>query len=121
MAVICWATRCFCWQKNHVLVPKCGQKIPLQLRFIDDIFALDNIGKDGGTLFREWNTFKKDLNNFELLRWKANEPSISANFLQLKLIILKITIEAGKITLTLIGSQHLCTNTSAAIQAILLE
>ena len=92
VAVI-WATIYFYWHEKHVLIPKYGKKITLQLRYVDDIFAIAKMGGDDGLTSAEWNAFKKDLNNFGLLKWKVNEPSSIVNFLDITL-----KIENGKIT-----------------------
>ena len=57
--------------------------MPLLVRYVDDIFAAVLVGGDDGFTNDEWTEFKKDIDDFGILRWNVDEPSKSVDFLDL--------------------------------------
>ena len=86
-AAVMWATLYFGYHKAHCLIPKYKNNFLYFKRFIDDIFGIWLL--DDTTA---WLDFKRDLNNFGILTWDINEPSLTVDFLDLT-----ISIQNGKI------------------------
>ena len=91
-AAVMWAIIYYCWHEKHVIIPKYKSKMPLMCRFIDDIFAIVLIGGQDGMNKTELDSFKKDINDFGILKWNVDEPSISVDYLDLT-----VKIENGMI------------------------
>ena len=91
VAVI-WAMIYFWWHEKHRLIPKHGRRMPLMLRFVDDIYGIVLVGGEDGYSKERWNSFKDDINDFGILKWNVEDPSLSVDFLDLTL-----TIEDGNI------------------------
>ena len=85
-AACMWATIYFGVHESRKLIPTYQNQLSLLRRFIDD-----KIGIWVGTDF-EWQCFKQDTNNFGILTWEFEEPSLSVVFLDLT-----ISIERGQI------------------------
>ena len=91
-AAVLWAIIYFHWPETKVLIPKHGENMPLLTRFIDDIFAIVLVGGEDGFQPSEWNDFKKDLNNYGVLKWTIQEPSMSVYYLDLT-----VTVKSGNV------------------------
>lgn len=85
-AACMWATIYFCVHESRKLIPTYQNQLKLLRRFIDDKFGIW-VGTDF-----EWQCFKQDTNNFGILTWEFEEPSLSVVFLDLT-----ISIERGRI------------------------
>ena len=57
--------------------------MPLLNRFIDDIFAAVLFGGDDQLTADGWNKFKEDIDNYGILRWNVEEPSLKVDYLDL--------------------------------------
>lgn len=88
-AACMWATIYFAVHESECLIPKYNHCLLLFKRFIDDMFGIW-IGSDA-----EWVEFQNDTNNFGILTWDFEEPSLSVDFLDLT-----ISIEANTIVTT---------------------
>ena len=86
VAVI-WAMIYFWWHEKHRLIPKHGRKMPLMKRFVDDIYAIVLVGGADGISGEEWEQFKYDIDDFGILNWNVEDPSLSVDFLDLTLRI----------------------------------
>ena len=74
MAVF-FSTIYFYWHEKHALIPKYHRKIPLMLRFVDDIFDIAIAGEEDGLSSNELDTLKQDIDNVGALRWKVQDQS----------------------------------------------
>ena len=63
-AACLWAIIYYFWHKKHVLLPRYSSKMPLMVRYIDDLFGVALIGDKTGMTETEWSNFKHDMNNF---------------------------------------------------------
>ena len=63
-------------------------KIPLMIRYLIILMYGNTIveGEDG-FLINEWNIFKRDTDDFGILRWTLQDPCLCVNFLDLTRII----------------------------------
>jgi hypothetical protein len=86
VAVI-WAMIYFWWHEKHRLIPRHGRRIPYMKRYIDDIYAIALVGGEDGFSKEKWEIFKKDINDFGILKWNVEDPSFSVDFLDLTLKI----------------------------------
>merc|ERR1712086_1230046 len=84
-AAVLWAIIYYYWREKKVLLPRYshGNKMPLLCRFIDDIFAVVLFGGDDGLTDDEWNKFKEDVDDYGILRWNVEEPSLKVDYLDL--------------------------------------
>ena len=69
------------------LIPKYKTKIPLMVRFVDDVFGIALVGGDDGLSEDDWSQFKNDIDDFGILTWDVEDPSKSTNFLDLTIEI----------------------------------
>ena len=86
-AAVMWATLYFAYHEHHCLLPKYKLQLRYFKRFIDDLFVIWRW--DGE---ETWSEFCADLNNFGILKWDINRPSMQVDFLDLT-----ITINNGKL------------------------
>jgi len=70
---------------KHVLIPKYGQKMPLLLRYKDDLIGVAIFGGSGGLIINEWNEFKLDMNDFGILKWDIEESLKQIEYLDLNI------------------------------------
>ena len=84
---VMWATLYFAWHEHHCLLSKYASNLLYYKRYIDDIIAVW-LG-DRST----WTNFCADLNNFGILTWEIQEPSLSVDFLDLTLTLVNGKIE----------------------------
>ena len=80
-AAVMWAIIYFYLHEKRPILPRYETMMPMFMRYIDEIFALVLIEGSKGPDARKWNTFKCDLNNFGLLKWNVDEPSLDVTFL----------------------------------------
>ena len=52
---------------------------------MDDIYGLTFVGGEDGYSKEKWDSFKEDINGFGILKWTVEDPSLSADFLDLTL------------------------------------
>lgn len=86
-AACMWATIYFAVREINHLIPVYHQSLLLFVRFIDDMLGIW-IGNN-----EDWQQFQDDTNNFGILTWEFEKPSLSVDFLDLT-----ISIEANHIT-----------------------
>ena len=53
-AAVLWAIIYYWWHEKWVLLPKYGAKMPLLLRYIDDMFAVVLYGGNDGIITEDW-------------------------------------------------------------------
>ena len=68
------------------------KKIPPIKIFVDDIYAIVLVGGEDGLSEEKWEKIKYDIDDFGILKWNVEDPSLSVDFLDLNL-----TIEDGNI------------------------
>ena len=90
-----WASIYYWMHEKHVLIPKYESKIPLLVRFIDDIYGILKLGDDDGMSADELEQFESDLDEFGpcFLTWDMEQPTKSVDFLDLT-----VTIDNGKVS-----------------------
>ena len=78
-----------------MLIPKYESKIPLLVRFIDDIYGILKLGGDDGMSADELERFESDLDEFgpRILTWDMEQLTKSVDFLDLT-----VTIDNGKVS-----------------------
>ena len=54
---------------------------------MEDIFGIALVGEEDGFSTNEWNQFLDDIDDFGILQWDVNEPSMRVNFLDLTITI----------------------------------
>ena len=82
-----WATIYFWTHEFNCLEPKHGKHHLYRRRFLDDVKGIWT-----GNHTNEWEEYKKDMNNFGILKWEFSELSHKVDFLDLT-----ISIENGRI------------------------
>ena len=88
-AACAWATLYFGWHENQKLLPTYQPQILFYRRFIDDvvgIWACDNPAT--------WTSFCQELDNFGILRWDVERPSLSVDFMDVTLTIRNGSVES---------------------------
>ena len=80
-AACMWATIYYGVHESTTLIPKYGDNLPIFLRFIDDIFGVWT----GNAA--DWESFKRDVNDFGILTWEIDPLSTSVDFLDLTISI----------------------------------
>ena len=88
-----WASIYYWMHEKHVLIPKYESKMPLLVRFIDDIYGILKLGDDDGMSADELEQFESDLDDFGILTWDMEQPTKSVDFLDLT-----VTIDSGKVS-----------------------
>ena len=82
-----WAIIYYFWHEKHTLIPKYGNKMPLMVRYIDDLLGVALIGGEDGLSNYEWSNFKRDMDDFGILTWEVNDPSTTVDYLDVTLKI----------------------------------
>ena len=75
-AACMWATIYFAVREINHLIPVYHQSLLLFVRFIDDMLGIW-IGNN-----EDWQQFQDDINNFGILTWEFEKPSLSVDFLE---------------------------------------
>ena len=78
-ATVMWAIIYYCWHEKYVIMPKHKSKMPLMCRFFENVFAVVLVGGQDGMNKVELDSFKKDTNNFGILKWNVDEPTMAAD------------------------------------------
>ena len=84
---VMWATLYFAYHEHMCLLPKYGTNLLYFKRYIDDIIAIW-LGDAAA-----WSNFVANLNNFGILKWEVEKPSLSVDFLDLTLTLVDGKIE----------------------------
>ena len=82
-AALLWAIIYFYPHEKNNIILSFAQKMPLLVRYIDDIFLLILYGGDDGFTLEEWTQFDNMLNDYRILKCEIGEPSTSVNYLDL--------------------------------------
>ena len=69
-AAVLWAIIYFYPHEKRNLIPAFAHKIPLLVRYIDDIFLLILYDGDDGFTPEEWIQIDYIINDYEILKWK---------------------------------------------------
>ena len=86
-AAVLWAIIYFYPHKKNTIVPSFAQKMPLLVRYIDDIFLLVLYGGDNRFTPEECIQFGNMINDYGILKREVEEPSTSVNYLDLTVSI----------------------------------
>ena len=80
--------------------------------FVNDIYAIVLVGGKDGIFKEEWEKFKYDIDDFWILKWNVEDPSLSADFLDLTLTIENGTIVSNTYQKPLNLYQYICPNSA---------
>ena len=86
-AAVLWTIIYFYPHEKNDIILSGAQKMPLLVRYIDDIFLLILYGGDDGFTPEEWTQSGNMLNDYGILKWEIGEPSTSVNYLDLTISI----------------------------------
>ena len=78
-----YATIYYTIHETKTLLPYFGRNILFLRRYIDDMFGIWVMNDPSMT----WNAFGEAINNFGLLRWEINEPTLSLDYLDINITI----------------------------------
>ena len=85
-----WATLYYGWHENQKILPTYEPQLLYFKRYQDDIFAVWLVGSTHASV---WASFKRDLDDFGILRWDIEEPSHSVNYLDITITLKNGAIE----------------------------
>ena len=102
----------FWLNKKHRIVPRHRRRIPVMNTSVDDIYAIVLVGGEDGLSKEKWDTFRKYINKFSILKWNIEDPSISVDFLDLTLKIEDGTIIYNMYQKPTNVYQYICPNSA---------